>query len=320
MEYRKIIEFGKSSFVVSLPKAWMSDRGLKKGDVVYLEQDKSKLVIYPSRKPGKKEPKKITLDVSGMTNSEIRLRLVSRYIQNYNEITLTADNMKSKAKDIRTMVHDLMALEVIEEDASRIVTRDFINAGEISPKNLLKKMDIITRDMLLDSSKFFEEDKYSTIAERDSDVNRISFLVYRTLKHLQNDPAAAKKMGLRHEEFLVLWVASAKVEKIADQAKWITKLLRRVKFKKPEQEEFSKLYTIIQKYYTDAMDAYYDEDTEAAFALVCKSKRLMKLCRDFRRQNWNYEWVSELIEKLKSVVGETKSLMTYVCDLERQRS
>ena len=39
MEFRKIIAFGKSSFVVSLPKAWMVAHNLVKGDVVYLEEE-----------------------------------------------------------------------------------------------------------------------------------------------------------------------------------------------------------------------------------------------------------------------------------------
>ena len=35
MEYRKIIEFGKSSYVVSLPKPWLNAKKLKKGDACF---------------------------------------------------------------------------------------------------------------------------------------------------------------------------------------------------------------------------------------------------------------------------------------------
>ncbi|MBW2964964.1 hypothetical protein KY363_05905 [Candidatus Woesearchaeota archaeon] len=317
MEQRKIIEFGKSSHVVSLPKDWLTARKLGKGDVVYVTQEGPKLIIFPGNLKETKKPRTVTIDVTDMTKYEIRQHLVSKYIRNFNEITLTAQNMKSKAKEVRAIVHDLMALEVVEEDSSRIVTRDFLNMDDITPMSLLVKMDNITRDMVSDSKNFFKEDKYQTIADRDTDVNRLSYLVFRSLKYLQRNPQSARQMGLSHDEFIMMWIAATKVEKIADQAKWITKLLRRVKFKKPEQEDFHKLYSSVEKYYLDAMQALYDRDSDTAFVLVAKGKRMLKLTRDFRRQNWNYEWVPELLEKLKNMVGETKSLMTYVCDLEK---
>lgn len=317
MEHRKIIEFGKSSHVVSLPKAWLSEKKLAKGDVVYIDQDGPALVLYPGNIRQKKTPRTVTIDVTDMTKYEIRQQLVSKYIRNFNEVTLTAQNMKSKAKDVRAIVHDLMALEVIEEDSSRIVTKDFLNMDDICPRELIKKMDAITREMIADSKNFFKEDKFQTIAERDSDVNRLSYLVFRIIKHFQKNTIPAKDKGISSDEFLLIWITATKIEKIADQAKWITKLLRRVKFKKPEQEEFHTLYSAVEKYYLDGMQALYDRDADAAFAIVAKSRRMMKLIRDFRRQNWNYEWVPELMEKLKNLVGETKSLMTYVCDIEK---
>ncbi len=316
MEYRKIIEFGKSSYVVSLPKPWMVSNKLHKGDTVYVDSDGSKLVIYALKDAENKTPRKITLDVSDMTKHDIRQHLISKYIQNYNEITLTAKNMSSKAKEIRTIVHDLMALEVVEEDSSKIVTKDFINTDDVCPLALVKRMDVITREMISDSKKFFKDDKSETIAERDFDVNRLSYLVFRVLKYVQKNPAVAKKKGFDQNDLLLIWIAATKIEKIADQAKWITKLLRRVKFNNSEKEDFFKLYSTIEKCYLDGMNAVVEKDRDAAFVIISKSKRLIKNCRDFRRQTWNYEWVSELMEKLKTIVGETKALMTYVCDLD----
>ena len=47
MTYRKIIGFGGSSFVVSLPKEWINKYGLKKGDVVNIEEESDMLRILP---------------------------------------------------------------------------------------------------------------------------------------------------------------------------------------------------------------------------------------------------------------------------------
>ena len=47
MEYRKLISFGKNSYVVSLPKNWVRQNKLKKGDLVYIEENVSNLVLQP---------------------------------------------------------------------------------------------------------------------------------------------------------------------------------------------------------------------------------------------------------------------------------
>lgn len=319
MEYRKIIEFGKSSYVVSLPKSWLKDRKLGKGDTVYVGHQGDNLIFSPAKADRSKHVRKAAIDVTNMTKDEIRIQIISHYIRNFNEITLTADNMQSKAKEIRTIIHDMMALEVVEEDASKIVTKDFIHTDDISPMELLKKMDMITQEMILDAKNTFKEDRYANISERDTDVNRLSYLVFRTLRNIQTNPGNAREKGFDHDMYLAMWMAAVKIESIADDTKRIAKLMRRLDFGKSETKQFERLYSLIEKYYKDCMKAFYSRDTEAAFKLISQKKKLIKQCRDFYRQNWNHEWVSIIMEKMKSQIASSKSLMTYVCDTENKQ-
>ncbi|MFC1741709.1 PhoU domain-containing protein [Nanoarchaeota archaeon] len=316
MEYRKIIEFGKSSFVVSLPKPWLKERNLGKGDVVYVSREGENLTLYSAQKKESNEPKRITLDVTNMTKREIQLHVISKYIRNFNEITLTAENMGSKAKDVRAIIHDLMALEVYEEDANRIVAKDFLNVEDICPMTLLKKMDGITREMISDSKNMFKEDAYDSIRQRDDDINRLSHLLSRVLRYLQENHATARRKGLKNPQMNAIWAANTNIEHVADQVKWVTKLMRKVKFKKSEQEEFLKLFSAVEKYYLDGMQALYGKDGDLAFKLLTRSKPLIKQCKDFNRQNWNHEHVPVMMEKLKTLVGEVKSILIYLCDVE----
>lgn len=316
MEYRKIIEFGKSSYVVSLPKSWLAEKKLGKGDTVYLNLQDDKISIYPTEQKKTAEPKRIKIDVTGMTDKEIRLHLISKYVRNFNEITLVADDMSRKAKDIRNIIHDIMALEVVEETASRIVTRDFLDMDDICPLSLLKKMDVITREMLSDSKNSFKEDKYENIAERDNDVNRLSYLFFRVMKYLQHNPAAASKRGYNNEMLLMVWAAAVKMESVADQSKRLAKLMPRVKFNKDEQKQFVKLYATIERYYLDTINAFYSNDSSKAFQLLVQKRNMIKLCKDFYRQNWNHEWVPVMLEKMTAIIADCKSLLTYICDME----
>ena len=92
--------------------------------------------------------------------------------------------------------------------------------------------------------------------------------------------------------------------------------MRRLNFKQTEKDQFFKLYSQVEKYYVEGVTAFYERDSEKAFKLVSQRNRLVKHCRDFYRENWNYEWVPTITEKLKSIIANTKSLMTYVCDME----
>jgi len=316
MDYRKIIEFGKSSYVVSLPKDWLASKNLGKGDVVYVNTQGDSLIFSPVQDSKSSEPKKTTIDVKGMSKDQIKLRLISKYIQNYNEITLVTKDMQSKAKDIRAIIHDIMALEVVEETSSKIVTRDFIHMDDLCPLDLLRKMDAMTREMISDSKGSFKEDRSANIAERDTDVNRLSYLFFRKLRSFEKEPQQYRKLGWTNSQFLASWVAAVKIENIADDTKRIAKLMVRLKLKKTEQEHFLKLYSAIEQYYIDGIDAFHANDCDKAFKLIGQKKKLIKQCRDFYRVSWNHEWVPVILEKMKSMIISTKSLLTYICDME----
>ena len=49
MEFRKLISFGKSSYVVSLPKAWVVQQKLKKGDLIAVDEAGPKLILSKNK-------------------------------------------------------------------------------------------------------------------------------------------------------------------------------------------------------------------------------------------------------------------------------
>ncbi|HYX72503.1 MAG TPA: AbrB/MazE/SpoVT family DNA-binding domain-containing protein, partial [Nitrososphaera sp.] len=63
-ETRKLQYTGGSSYIVSLPKKWIQDLGLRQGDhVVILRQGNSTLQIAPASKRPIKEQKEATIEV-----------------------------------------------------------------------------------------------------------------------------------------------------------------------------------------------------------------------------------------------------------------
>ncbi|MEK6861132.1 MAG: AbrB/MazE/SpoVT family DNA-binding domain-containing protein, partial [Nanoarchaeota archaeon] len=95
MEYRKLIKFGNSSHVVSIPNEWIKRNNLKKGDTLYLSENGSnELILSPkvdttNLNGGVKE---IIIDISNCTTNDIKTKLTSAYLNDHTEIKITGSN------------------------------------------------------------------------------------------------------------------------------------------------------------------------------------------------------------------------------------
>jgi phosphate transport system protein len=305
VEFRKLIEFGKSSYIVSLPKSWVEENKLKKGDILSIEETGEGLTISPKEvKEQKHVTRSIKIDVSNMSMKEIKSQIICNYVQNLNEIILQGSNIKDNLAEIREFIHNLIALEVMEESSKRIVAKDFLNMREILIPDLIRKMDIITKEIIADSKKARTEDVYTSIAIRDQDVNKIAYLVFRTIKYLQNNPSIAKEQGMTPEKILKSWIVAYCIEKVGDQAKRISKLMKDVKrLDEKGWKEISTLYSRIDDLYRDTVKAYYTNDAKAAYELGTRKSRLLKDCRSCYEKYWKIQWMPAILEKFEFMIG-----------------
>ena len=62
MDYRKLIKFGSSSYVVSLPGSWLKKNKLSKGDIIHLEEDGDSRLILHSTIEKKSDEKEILIE------------------------------------------------------------------------------------------------------------------------------------------------------------------------------------------------------------------------------------------------------------------
>ena len=125
-ETRKIQFTGKSSYIVSLPKQWITELGLKKGDQIRItRQGSSSLQISPPKfnaKISQKEDATIEIDIEEEPKSIIR-KLISLYFFGYKTI-----NVKPKTGRLnpaqRTAIKGavkrmLMGTEIISDSISK---------------------------------------------------------------------------------------------------------------------------------------------------------------------------------------------------------
>lgn len=301
MEYRKLISFGKSSFIVSLPKQWITKQKLNKGDLVYLDEKGGDLILSPREKEIKPEEKECTIDIDGKSIRRIQREIISSYIKNHKKIFLLGDEIKDKAKDIQDFMQKLIALEIVSQDSKKITAQDFLNIDDINVDQVIRKMDVITRSMLEDCKTMFEEDIYENIYFRDNDVNKFHYLIFRIVwLGMENPSIVFKKFDLAQKDLLSLWWLAYSLEKIADCIKRIARHMREIKLDARNKQKFKDILARIGENYTGMMKGYYTKDPEIAHEILQKREELIEQCDDFFFKNRNIPFTGYLIYNTKS--------------------
>lgn len=317
METRKIISFGNSSFVVSLPKDWVIGNKLKKGDLLHLDEKNDEIVLYPGQNGEKRiEPKTIIIDIDRKDHGMIQTEIISAYLNNYDTIEVKGKFSKDSAVKAKSILRNLTGMEIIRQDAQKIVAKDLLNINEISIETMIRRMDNIVRSMLIDSINSFHEDMYEEIYERDQDVNRLVFLAYRVLRAAIIDSKIAKNIGKSNIEILYSQILIEKLEKVADKSKRVARHIKQANLKNSEKDELEKIYNEIKECYFEVMKAYYKKDLDAAFRIenagIQKVSRLNEFIKE--RQNAPAHMV---VEQLKSMIVSIKNIARAVIGMEK---
>ncbi|MEK6905931.1 MAG: phosphate uptake regulator PhoU [Nanoarchaeota archaeon] len=266
MEYRRLISFGKSSFVVSLPKEWIGQNSLKKGDLVYLQESGPNLLLSKKDSDEKVEEREKIIYVDGKSAFTIGREVCSTYIQNYPRIILRGKEIKNKVKELQGIVQSMIALEIMEQTSDSIIAKDFLNMDSVSVEELIRKMDLVTRTMMKEAQQIFEEDNYESLNERDQDVNRLYFLLYRSiLYNLRNPMKALRNFKLSGLDILRAHFIGFYVEAIADEVRRTARHTHNLKMSPQTLEQVQQYLLKMYDYYTTTMKAAYNKDAELAF-------------------------------------------------------
>lgn len=316
METRRLIAFGTSSFVVSVPKTWVRENKLKKGDLVHIEDRKDELVLSPSEGGKPEEARRILIEVDNKDMKLIQIEIVSAYLNNYDIIDIAGRQLERLAPQVKGIIRNLTGLEIIQQTATKITAKDLLNLKEISIRTLIRRMDNITRSMLIDSIDCFMADHFESIYERDLDVNRLVFLACRVIRAAMLNPKLGKHLAMGNLELMYSRDIIIRIEKIGDQSKRIARRIRNATaLSAEEKQELSNLYKRLMGDYLAAMKAYYKKDVHLAYQLEATNKDVIGLCSAYKRRNDPVD-TARIIEHFKSMRTAVKNIARGVIGME----
>src|SRR3989338_1488403 len=100
MEYRKLISFGKSSYVVSLPKTLVIQNKLKKGDLIYFDENGANLILKKNDTSLSNPEKEIVINIDGKSDERLQREVNAAYVLNNRKITLKGNELKRNVKKV----------------------------------------------------------------------------------------------------------------------------------------------------------------------------------------------------------------------------
>ncbi len=303
MKVRKVIKFGNNSFVVTMPKPWIDKNNIKKGDIVYVnENGHNELVLAPHSAPDQKvKLRQITINIDSKDMDDIKREINTAYINNYHVIRIEGKNLEKKVRDIRKHLGNLMALEVVEQTNNHIEAKDFLNMRKISIPGTIRKIDAIVRSMITDAKSTFEHDSYENILIRDDDVNRLVSLVVRVSRYALKKPYLVNDIGLTPFDFYRYLIVADALEKIGDETKRISRYLRKTSLSRDEQESFMQIYSKIENFYQNVLECFYTNDAATALKLASTDRKIREECDSFLYKYHQNEFMPIVAEKLKSM-------------------
>ena len=207
-EMRKIQFTGNSSYIVTLPKDWIGDLGLKKGDRLRIvRRGASTLEVSPPQhgsRTQKKEGAVLEIDGKDGPDSIVR-KLISLYFLGFGTITvkpkggrLSASQRSAVKKSVKSM---LMGSEITSDTGGGITVQVMVNLLELSVDGAFKRMVHLAKSMCGDAITAVRENDAELAKEvisTDDEVDRFGFYIIRQLKIAIQNEHILREIGFRN--------------------------------------------------------------------------------------------------------------------------
>jgi len=285
-EIRKIQFTGKSTYIVSLPKKWVTSLGLKAGSPITITIQDNSLILTPKEmaKPAT-QPAEAILTVSSKDDPDTITRaIISLYLVGYNFIIV-----RTKEERIGTIQRNvikeltrkkLVGTEIISETSNEIKLQTLASYPELSVENALRRMCIIAASMHSDTIqalKNLDKKLAQEVIQLDDEVDRFSLYIIRQLKVAVQNGKILKDIGLSGPRDCLGYRVIVKfVERIADHAVRIAENILALK-EKPNEAVFkilNEMSMLAQNVFEDAIKALFKKDYALADQVISKAKTI----------------------------------------------
>jgi phosphate uptake regulator len=218
IETRKIFFSGKSSYIITLPKRWVAENGLKAGDEILMSIGVDFITIYP----GKKGKAKISgvIDAKNLRKESLMRRIISYYLAGFDSLKIRVYNEEHR-NAVTVSSEILMGAEIVEDLGKEIAMEIFLDDSRLKTGVMMEKMANTCVAMVSDfcsTLKKFDKFLCNSIIARENEVDRIHFLLLRQLKLASMHADVAASLEIPLEKIQEYRTVVRALERVADHA------------------------------------------------------------------------------------------------------
>ncbi|MHA1588994.1 MAG: PhoU domain-containing protein [Candidatus Njordarchaeales archaeon] len=311
-ELRKIQRTGGATYIISLPKAWVKQQGLRAGDIIVIESlPNGKLLLSPYEFEERRTQRRARLIIHSKNSINEMIRdFVTYYLAGYDLIEVRFDEGIRHYKNIlKSFVRErLIGVEIIEESAQHVLVQCIVRYNELPLKKAIERMSVLGEFMIDDAIRAFvdfDKDLAEEVIRRDNEVDRFYFYIVRQLKQLISEATIRLPDEMKHpREFLGYRLVVKSIERVADHASKIALSAKRLDNKLPEHLRgiFIKLSRDVRKIFRESITSFLERNGERAHTIIDESMKFSKNCD------------SLFLEILSNIDAKTAALISLVLD------
>ena len=287
-EVRKIQYTGRSTYVLSLPKKWVTELKLKAGDpVTILREANNSLSIIPNVVRGPSAFEATSFVTSDKSCPTLKRTVVSMYLRGFNIMHLrskTGGIHPSQRDAIREVVRrNLIGTEIIADSSDLITIQVLITLPELSVNTAVRRMFLLATSMHRDAMTALSElnsELANAIIRSDDEVDRFSLYILRNLVIATKNERILNDVGLKKtSDCLSYRLAVKSIERIADHASKFAEKSLSIKEKIPDNilDNIKKMSDLSLQDLNDSVEAFLRRDYLMADKIVDRKENVQIL-------------------------------------------
>jgi phosphate uptake regulator len=299
---RRLQKIG-SSVLMSLPAEWIKTLGLKKGDILSIENnDDNSITIFPASYRNS-QSKEITIHLFDLSHDKLINQIYGAYLLGYDIIKIVGRTQIDfeNREIIKKAMRNLIGLEIVDEDGLNMTIQFLLDAHSMNISKILKQMSSIVNGMhrdIVNAMKTRETNIDLLVRGRDDEVNRQYFLIVRLIRTAMMDRRLASSLDLSNIDILDYRIAANHLENAGDH---ISKLSSHLSgsFDEIKYEKIIEANYLILEMQEKSISGFITKDTEKSSHVVTLFNRFNTISdfikNDYIKLEGNYQSVLKTI-------------------------
>ena len=268
---RRLQKIG-SSILMSLPAEWIKTLGLKKGDILSIENNDDKsITIFPTSNRNS-QAKEIAIHLLDLSHEKLINQIYGAYLLGYDIIKIVGRTQIDfeNREIIKKAMRNLIGLEIVDEDGLNMTIQFLLDAHSMNISKILKQMSSIVSGMhkdIVNAMKTRDSEIDLLVRGRDDEVNRQYFLIVRLIRTAMMDRRLASSLDLSNIDILDYRIAANHLENAGD---FISRLSSQLSgfFDRIKYEKIIEANYLILEMQEKSISGFITKDTEKSSHVV----------------------------------------------------